>query len=289
MSLARPLRLSALGLLLLAAACAPAAEFSGVGPPAGQPMPGGTESKITPAETPSLPDRLVIRNGQIDLVVTDMDGAVKAVTSLPEEIGGFVVSAVRSGQAESAYAYITIRVPAEKFTLVLQRLRALAQRVESEQIDSQDVTEEHVDLQARLRNLQATEAQYVALLERANTVEDVLKVQRELSTTRGEIERFQGRITFLEQSAALSLITVTLRPVASPAPLVNPRWDPLETVKEAVRDEVVALQGLATLGIQAAVFAPLWLPPVLLFVWALRRWRVGQARPTPQPPGQGAA
>ncbi|MBI4235813.1 MAG: DUF4349 domain-containing protein [Chloroflexi bacterium] len=248
------------------AAQAPAASkgaFSNVGESS-----GSDTSGLTPAS-----DRLIIRNGQISLVVADLDASLQAVTSLAPELGGFVVNSNRSGQEGSAFAQITIRVPSEKFDLALERLRRVGQRVESESTQSQDVTEEYVDLQARLRNLQATEKQFVTLLDRANTVEDVLKVQRELGNVRSEIERLQGRIQYLERSGAYSLITVSLRPASSPAPIVNPRWSLLETIREASRGLVENLQGMATLAIWVAVFTPLWLPVAVLLSWGAWRWR----------------
>ena len=85
-------------------------------------------------------------------------------------------------------------MPAENFDNVMRSLRGLAVEVTSESTSSKDVTEEYIGLSAKLHNLEATEEQLLRLMEKAEKVEDILSVQRELSRTRGEIEQTNGRI-----------------------------------------------------------------------------------------------
>jgi PKD repeat protein len=92
----------------------------------------------------------------------------------------------------------------------MKALRKLAVEVSSESTSSKDVTEEYVDLSTKLRNLEATEEQLLKIMEKAETVEDILNVQRELSKTRGEIEQTKGRMQYLERTSATSLIEVNL-------------------------------------------------------------------------------
>jgi len=92
----------------------------------------------------------------------------------------------------------------------MRTLRGLAVDVTSKSSSSRDVTEEYVDLSAKLQNLEATEAQLLRIMEKAETVEDILNVQRELSKTRDEIERTKARMQYLERTSASSLITVRL-------------------------------------------------------------------------------
>ena len=108
------------------------------------------------------------------------------------------------------YGNISIRVLSERFNDALAALRALAVDVRSESTSGQDVTEEYTDLSAKLRNLQAAEAQLLKLMEQAGKVTDILEVQKELVKTRGEIEQTKGRMQYLEQSSALAFIQVTL-------------------------------------------------------------------------------
>jgi hypothetical protein len=221
---------------------------------------------------------MIVRTVTIGLVVDNIAGTVGDIAMLAEEMGGFVVSSQVQGDDELAQGFVSIRVPAERTDEALNRLRDMAVRVADESTRSQDVTEEFVDLQARLGNLERTEEQYLRLMDRANSVEDLLRVQRELTSTQGQIEQLKGRIQYLERTSATSLINVNVRPAASPDPLVQPGWSALETAKDAVRGLTSFAQGLANLLISVAVFAPVWGPIVAILAWLGWRWRRARAR-----------
>ncbi len=155
-------------------------------------------------------ERMIVRTGDMSLVVEDIPIAIDQITKLAEGIGGYVVSSRMWEMRERLVGTIAIRVPAEDFTEVMETLRELAVDVTSESTSSRDVTEEYVDLTAKLNNLEATEEQLLRLMEKAETVKDILDVQRELSRTRGEIEQTKGRMQYLERTSATSLIDVRL-------------------------------------------------------------------------------
>jgi len=155
-------------------------------------------------------ERMIVRTGNIWLVVNDVPIALDQIANLAESFEGYVVSSNRWKEEERLAGTIAIRVPAENFSYVMEALRQLAVDVTSEDTSSKDVTEEYVDLSAKLKNLEATEEQYLRLMEKAEKVEDILNVQRELSKTRGEIEQTKGRMQYLERTSATSLISVQL-------------------------------------------------------------------------------
>ena len=155
-------------------------------------------------------DRMVIRTAYMTIVVDDVSVAMQQIATFAESYGGFVVNSNISEDKNRIYAYISFRVDSNQFNDMLQTLRNLAIDVKSESTTGQDVTEEYTDLDAQLRNLEATEAQLLSFMERAATVEELLDVQKELTSVRGEIEVLKGRMQYLEQSSSLSLFTVTL-------------------------------------------------------------------------------
>jgi len=153
---------------------------------------------------------MIVRTGDLSLMVEDVPAAIEEIGALAESLGGYVVSSDQRGEGERVVGFIAFRVPAEEFDRTLGRLEEMAIEVRSQQTSSEDVTQEYVDLEARLRNLRATEEQLLSIMEKAEEVEDVLAVQRELSNVREEIERIKGRMQYLERTSAMSLIRVRL-------------------------------------------------------------------------------
>ena len=157
-------------------------------------------------------------------------------------------------------------------------IKALSVRVESEQTDSQDVTEQYIDLQARLSNAEATENQYLALLEKADDVEDILQIYDKLSQVRSEIEQLKGQIQYLERTTSMSYIGINLRPEASTKPLASV-WSALEVLKSAVRGLVSTAQVLAGIAIWLLIFLPVWGIVLGIIIWRIRRKRQRKAAP----------
>lgn len=156
-------------------------------------------------------DRMIVRNGNIALVVEDVPVAIEQITTMASGFTGYVVSSNVFQDRERLFGNISFRVPAERFDDAVRALRALAVDVTSETSTSQDVTQEYTDLGSQLKNLEATEQQLLKILEKAETVKDILDVQRELSNTRGQIEQIKGRMQFLERTSATAIITVSLQ------------------------------------------------------------------------------
>ena len=156
-------------------------------------------------------ERMIVRTGDVALVVEDVPVAVAQITGMAEDFGGYVISSRVWKERERLVGSVAIRVPADYFDDSMEALRGLAVDVTSESTQSKDVTEEYVDLDAKLQNLEATEAQLLTIMEKAVTVEDILDVQVELSRTRGEIEQTKARMQYLERTSATSLIEVRLQ------------------------------------------------------------------------------
>jgi hypothetical protein len=204
------------------------------------------------------------------LTVSDVNKGRDAVSALAVKLGGYAVSTSFSGKDEALAGSITIRVPDDKFEQAISELRSMAVKVQSESSSSQDVTEEYIDLTARLTNAQATEAQYLTLLEKAVSVEDILKVQEQLSQVRSEIEQIKGRMQYLERQTSMSLITVFLSLDAGDSALSIFDWNPIAELKNAARGLLAALTFAGTLAIWLAVFSPVW-GGVIAIVYFIRR------------------
>lgn len=250
----------------------PAMEAPAAGAPA--PLESGEFEESARDESYAQPasQRLVIKNASVSLQVESVANAEASIRARAEQLGGYVVSVTTSGSDEYLTSVIVFRVPAASFEDALSGIEGLARRVLSRSVSGEDVTEEFVDLGSRLRNLEATRDRLLELLEQATQVEDALQVNQALSDVQGEIEQIQGRMQYLEQSAALSTITAELRPVpAPPAIIQEDSWQPLTVAARALADLVEFGQGLVELAIVLAVWSPVWLPLLLLARWAWRR------------------
>jgi hypothetical protein len=219
-------------------------------------------------------DRKIVRNGYITLEVNDITVAITGVTAVANDLGGYVVSSNKSGDQDTTYGQISIRVPSDRFDEAFDRIRKLAVNVPNESTNSQDVTEQYTDLQSQLRNLEATEAQYLELLKKAEKVEDILAIQRELSNVRGQIEQVKGRIQYLDRTSDMALIDVSLQKVK---PIGGAAWSALETLKSAARGLVSFGKALADVLIWLAIFSPVWII-ILVVVLYFTRWRHRKAR-----------
>lgn len=169
-------------------------------------------------------ERKIIRNANLTVEVTSPADNQRKITSIAESHQGFVVTseATQSASEDKAKPEVTInlvvRVPAAQFNQVMEEIRATATRILQEKITGQDVTEEFIDLEARIKNQKALEAQFIEIMKRAGKVEDALEVQTQLADVRTEIEKLEGRKRFLENQASLSTISITLQ---SPTQIVN--------------------------------------------------------------------
>lgn len=216
--------------------------------------------------------RLIIKTGNISLVVKDVASSIVKIQEFAKAKGGFVVSSNISKNGLSPNGHVTIRIPSEVFDGGVAELKALGE-VKSEQMNGQDVTEEFADLSAQLRNLKVTETQLLEIMKKAQKIEDILSVQRELTNLQGQIEVLQGRIKYLDQSAKLSTLSIYLATDAQNLPVVDSqeKWKPLAEIKNALRSLVEVGKDLGSLIIWFVVYIPLWLV-IGGAVWFVRRW-----------------
>lgn len=166
----------------------------------------------------------VVRYGNLSLEVTSADDALARITSIVESAGGYISSSSRSGEGENLYLSATLRVPAAEFSAVMASLRNEGELL-YEDIGSYEVTMQVLDLEARLENLRASEAAFLKLLDRAQTVADVVAVQSELSRIQGDIESFEAQLSGLKDQVEMASINVSLSLPASPVDVASGDFD----------------------------------------------------------------
>jgi len=226
---------------------------------------------------------LIIKNADIKLLVEDTDLAIDRATQAIGDVNGYIISSRVWYQpwmdgGNYKYATITIGVPVDEFERTLTRMRGLAVQVLDEVASGEDVTNQFVDLQSQITNLEATRERIKGFLDQAKTVDEALRINQELANIEAQIEQIKGQMNYLQDRSAYSTITINFEPVlpeiiSTPTPTPVPNvWNPGETVKDASKAVTSAYQGIVDLLIWVfLVFVPIFAPPVLI-LWALWKW-----------------
>lgn len=260
-------------------------EGEGDGQGAGAPFDGSGEDGGVAFE--DLADRQIVKTGEITLEVASVASAVGSVRAMALQLGGYVGGS-QAGTDDDA-ATLTLRIPAARFDDALQSLRDLDAEVTAEATREQDVTGSVVDLEARIRNLEASEIQYRSLLDRATDIEDILTIQARLDQVRGQIEQLQAQLDQLSELASLATLTVTLVPAAEPVEEAASAWDPGAIFDSAVAALVGLGQALAAAAIWLVILGLPLAIMLAILAWVGLRLAPGLRRRAPAPEQSGPA
>jgi chromosome segregation ATPase len=219
-------------------------------------------------------ERMIVYSAQLGLVVEDTARAVDRIKNLVVSAGGYVASSRTwyegPTEKEQLHGYLTVRVPAGSLDQALSDFKALAIKVEQENLDGQDVTEEYSDLSAQLTNLEATETELRELLtevrENRGKASEILEVHNRLTEIRGQIERLKGRMQYLERSAAMARIDIQLMPEEAPVEIIEDEWKITRTVRSAARALVQGLQFVADVLVFLVFLSPVWGIPLAIIL-----------------------
>jgi len=230
------------------------------------------------AVPPIQQDRLVIQNADLALVVKDPKAKMDQMGQMAKTMGGFVVSmnlyqTTTQNGTQVPEGTIVIRVPADHMEDALNQIKGDVVDIQNETRSGQDVTQEYVDLNSRLKNLEAAEAQLTKIMQDATKTEDVLNVFNQLVATREQIELIKGQMQYYEQSAAYSAISARLIAEETIKPLQVGGWKPQGVVRDAIQSLINFLQDFVDFLIWAIIY---YLPKLILIglVIALPIWLV---------------
>lgn len=244
-------------------------------------------------------ERIVIKNADLAIVVSDVEGRMKKIQVMAEQMGGFIVSSnlyqgYTNNYVEVPEAQVVIRVPAEKLDEALEQIKKDTVEVQTETVSGQDVTAEYVDLKSRLKNLEAAEAQLNEILQSATETEDVVNIFNQLVYYREQIEVVKGQIKYYDEAASLSSISVRIIAEETIQPIVIGKWEPKGVALEAVQDLIDFLKGFTEFAIRFVIYIlPSWIiigiPLYLIFIGAralfrkMRGKKVKQEQPQETP------
>jgi lysozyme family protein len=239
--------------------------------------------------------RRVIRRATLELHASDTRSTYEDIVAMVEAIGGFVADATVfpiSGDDDQPRVSLTLRVPVDQLNVTMTAIKALADEIVSESQGAEDVSEQFVDLEARLTNLQTLETELRALLEEVRRQENadpekLLRVFNEVSSVRGQIEQIQGQLDYLSDLTELATLEIQITQTPTTVPIVDEPWSPAEAVRDALRSLVSGLEAVADWAIGFALYA---LPMLLITIGPLaligliiyrRLFRKGHTTPAP--------
>jgi hypothetical protein len=252
----------------------------------------GGEDSEQPNPPGAVDDAKIIRTGTMDLEVTDVPKAIRTARDVVAGAGGYIGASSTGSNDDQPYAEITYRIPVDRWEDALDELRGLngiATKVVAEQTQAVDVTGQYVDLEARIRNLRASETALLAIAEKATRVSDILEVQAQITSVRGQIEQLEAQRNDLGDRTSYGTLTVTFQlPAVAAIEVQSSAWDPGAIFDEASASLVGLLQAFAGAGIWLIV---VWVPILIVvaivvaFVaWLLRRFGVLERAVRAAPP-----
>jgi hypothetical protein len=225
----------------------------------------------TAGSTAATAEPRIIKTGNLSLEVSSARDSAEKVGAEATKRGGFVQSSNTSeDQNGNIYGNVTVRVPSDKFEETMSAMKALAIRVSTDSVNGEDVTEQYTDIEARLRNAKAQETQYLAILEKAETVQDILSVQQYLSGVRYEIESLEGQLKYLGNKTDYSTINVSLFEEAH-LDIPNGKFDLMRDIKEAGRAVILLAQAFLTFAIWFVIIGAAFALPISLVGYIIYR------------------
>lgn len=211
----------------------------------------------------------IIKTGALSLIVQDIDIAANQIYDIAAMYGGAITNQYIYSYDTGKNGSIDLKVEENNFEAAMASIKEIAQTVTSENINSDDVTETVIDLEVRLENAQAEEEAYLNVLDAAETVEDILNVQKYLSDVREEIERYEAQLEYYSSRTSYSNITVYLEEAES-ITLESDEFQPWQTVKDSVQTVIRLFQGLVLEVIRLVIVGAAIAIPILILFFAGR-------------------
>ncbi len=227
-----------------------------------------------PAPQVSVTNRKVITNSQMSLLVLKVKDTIEKIQDEATLKGGYAVQTNVNTPEGTETGYIVVRVPSDKLKDFLKTLRSLSVRVVNENIQGTDITDSYVDSQARLDRLSATKAKVEEILNKATTVDEIIRVQQQIFSLQDQIDSIKGQLQYMDASSKTSLITIDLSTDELSLPYAPDKpWRPEVIVKQATRSLILTVRGLAGNVIWIGVYSVIWLPALIVVLVVRKMWK----------------
>jgi hypothetical protein len=256
-----------------------ATESSAVGRDAIAPAAGLSQKSLSfpPAEPDYAPNadvsnRLVIQESYLSLLVKDVTDVREKIIAYAQANGGYMVNTSINNPQDAPTATVIVRIPSTKLNDALRTYRELGVKVVNENLVGTDVTDQYVDIDARIGQLENTKAKLEEILERATTISDITNLTQQILSYQSQIDSYKGQQESLSKNADLAKLTMYLSTDEIALPYTpSETFRPSVIFKLAVRSMVSSLRDVAEWAIWIGVYGVIWVPLLVIYV-VLKKW-----------------
>jgi len=215
-----------------------------------------------------IDERLVIQESNVSLLVKNVTEIRNKIVNYTQTNGGYMVSSNISNPQDAPTATVIIRIPSEKLEGALDHFRSLSVKVVSENLLGRDVTDQYIDIDTRIAQIQRTKTRLESILDQATEISDITNLTQQILSYQNQIDSYKGQQDALQKNAQLAKLTIYLSTDEIALPYApSETFRPAVIFKLAVRSLVKSLRGLATMGIWLGVYSVIWVPALVLFIF----------------------
>lgn len=236
----------------------------------------GIMPPVEPDYAPSaeVKDRLVVSESFLSLLVKDVVDTRNKIVAYAQQSGGYMVNANTNNPQDAPTSTVIVRVPSKKLDDALTTYRALGIKVVNENLVGTDVTDQYVDIDARIDQLEKTKAKLEEILDRATQISDITNLTTQILNYQNQIDSYKGQQDALKKNADLAKLTIYLSTDEIALPYApSETFRPAVIFKLAVRSLVTTLRDLATKLIWIVVYGAIWVPLLIGYILVRRWWK----------------
>ena len=210
----------------------------------------------------NISDRKISKNAQLEIKVKSLDDSINFITNKTNSYKGYIVSSssyAPNTDYETKTANISLRVPSDSLDQFLKEIKTYAKETIHESIFTQDITEEYIDVKAKITSMESSEQRLTKLLDKTESVKEIVEVEKELSRLRGEIDSLKGRFKFIENSVVTSLVRIYMEEIPNPVSISDPSWNTRDIALDAIKALSSFGQFIISVIVFIFVFTPVWI------------------------------
>ena len=210
----------------------------------------------------NISERKVSKNAQLEIKVKSLDDSMNFITQKTNSYSGYIVNS-SSNTPNSDYeiktANMSVRVPSDSLDKFLKEIKVHANETKHESIYTQDITAEYIDVKAKITSMESSEQRLKNLLDKTESVNVIVEVEKELSRLRAEIDSLKGRFKFMENSVVTSLVHIYMEEIPNPVSINDPSWNTRDIALDAIKALSSFGQFLVSVIVFIFVFTPVWI------------------------------